>query len=68
MIRYLALFSMIMSVSACSSIQLHASGDARGREALACADIGIDSGSSAFDQCIGNLDQSEWELASNAGR
>jgi hypothetical protein len=31
------------------------------RERLACADVGIDSGSPAFGQCVANLDQSLWD-------
>ena len=29
---------------------------------LACADVGIDPGSSAFDQCVANLHQHLWQV------
>jgi hypothetical protein len=31
------------------------------QEHLACADVGIDPGSRAFGQCVGDLDQSLWD-------
>ena len=68
MIRNVVLFSLVMLVSACSSSQLTASGDAQARERLACADIGIDPGSSSLGQCVGDLDQSVWDLASDSSR
>jgi hypothetical protein len=30
------------------------------QERLACAEVGIDPGSPAFGQCVGDLDQSLW--------
>ena len=32
-----------------------------GQARLACADVGIDPGSSAFNQCVANLYSSLWE-------
>jgi hypothetical protein len=29
---------------------------------LACADVGIDPGTSAFDQCVANLHQHLWQV------
>ena len=37
-----------------------------GQTRLACADVGIDPGSSAFDQCVNNLYYSLWQQQ-NAG-
>jgi hypothetical protein len=39
-----------------------------GQASLACADVGIDPGSSAFNQCVANLYSSLWEQQNSAER
>jgi hypothetical protein len=39
-----------------------------GQASLACADVGIDPGSSAFNQCVANLYSSLWEQQNETER
>ena len=50
-------------------VALWASTTSIGEQArLACADVGIEPGSSAFDQCVANLYYSLWQQQNTAER
>jgi hypothetical protein len=38
------------------------------RARLACADVGIEPGTSAFDQCVANLYDTPWQEQNSAAR
>lgn len=64
-LKILALSAMLLSAAACapnqSAVQL-------AQERHACAELGIDPGSSDFGTCVGNLDATMFEQSNAAVR
>ena len=65
-IRIAAVSALLLSLAACagpsnSQVQL-------AQEQHSCASLGIDPGSQAFSQCVGNLDASMFEANNTAAR